>query len=112
LLGAVLVDDVVVRGRDGLAVVEVDLLLTRTPLALAALDHDARAKHPAPDLAVDEHLLARLEDVVVLGVGADRLEVHVPLLLRGLVGDAEEHELDLRGDEETIAARRGPPALT
>src|SRR5437016_831721 len=43
LLGAVLVDDVVVGGGHGLAVVQVDLLLPGAPLALARLDRDAGA---------------------------------------------------------------------
>src|SRR5262249_41772134 len=103
LLGAVLVDHVIVRGRDGLAVAEVDLLLPRAPLTLAALDQDAGAQHAVADLAMDELLLAGLEDVVVLRVAADRLESLVALVVRVLVGVAEEHELELGGHEDAIA---------
>src|SRR5262249_19846387 len=103
LLGAVLVDHVVVRGRDRFAVAEVDLLLPRAPLAFAAFDHDAGAQHAVADLAMDELLLAGLEDVVVLGVGADRLEALLALRAGVVVGVAEEYELELGGHEHAIA---------
>src|SRR4029453_11928822 len=54
LLRAVLVDDVVVRRRDRLAVAQVDLLLPGRPLALAALDGDTGARHDVADRAVEE----------------------------------------------------------
>src|SRR5262249_5641788 len=108
LLRAVLVDDVVVGRRDRLAVAKVDLLLPRAPLALATLDDDSRSQHAVADLAADELLLARLQDVVVLGVRADRLEAAISLPAGALVGVAEEDELELRGDQHPEAQRRRP----
>src|SRR5204862_1123073 len=107
LLRAVLVDDVVVGARDRLAVAEVDLLLARAPLALARLDDDPGTEHAVANVAMDELLLGGLEDVVVLGVRADRLEAAVALLPRPIVRVAEEDELELRRDEHAEARGRG-----
>ena len=53
LLGAVLVDRVLVGHVDGRRVLEIDLVLSRPPLALRALDGDARGFHLIADLADD-----------------------------------------------------------
>src|SRR6185503_16456944 len=88
------------------------LLLAGAPLALAALDPDAGAQHAVADVAVDPLLLGGLEDVVVLGVIADRLEVRVALLLGDLVRVLEEDELELRGDQHAVAGGGGTLYLT
>jgi hypothetical protein len=89
-----------------------DLLLPGAPLALAALDPDARAQHAVADVAVDPLLLGGLEDVVVLGVVADRLEIRIPLLLGDLVRVLEEDELELGGDQHAVAGGGGALHLT
>jgi hypothetical protein len=51
LLGAVLVDRMVVRHRERVRVAEVDLLLARPGLALGALHGDPGSVHEVADLA-------------------------------------------------------------
>src|SRR5207248_6247018 len=79
----------------------------RAPLALARLDDDPGTEHAVANVAMDELLLGGLEDVVVLGVRADRLEAAVALLPRPIVRVAEEDELELRRDEHAEARGRG-----
>ncbi len=105
LLGAVLVDDVLVGGAQRGAVAEVDLVLAEVALALGVLDLHLRVGHRVAD-AADERLDAggpehRVVDVVAVGRG----EVAVAGVPRLLVGVAEDHELELGAGERLPAAR-------
>jgi len=65
---------VIVGGGHGLAVAQVDLLLPGAPLALLDSTGTPAPSMPLRMSRVDELLLGGLQDVVVLGVPADRLE--------------------------------------
>ncbi len=95
LLGAVLVDRVLVGGLQRGAVGEVDLVLAEVALALGVLHAQARAGHRVADAA--EHRLdpGGAEDRVVDVVEVGRLEVAVVARLRLLVARLEEDELEL-----------------
>ena len=82
-----------------IGVAHVDLLLARPPLALGVLDRDAGTLQAAADGAHHAFLLAGLEDVIVLDVGAGRLEPLIALGRRRLVGLVEQVELELGGAE-------------
>ena len=109
LLGAVLVDDVVVGHRQRVVVAEVDLLLPGPRLALRGLDADAGAVHPVPDLAEQRLVVGRREDVVVEDVRHRRRQAAVALCVRLLVRLAQQVELELRADHHLEAER--PRAL-
>ena len=110
LLDAVLEDRVAVGHVQGIGVADVDLLLARAPLALGVLDRDAGALQAGADRPHDALFLGRLEDVVVLDVGAGRRQLGVVLGPGALVGLVEEVELQLRGEEgahlHRVEARR------
>ena len=105
LLGAVLVDHVLVGRAQRGAVAEVDLVLAEVALALRVLDRHARAHHRVAD-AADQRLDARgAEHRVVDVVEVGRLEIAVALAPRVLVGVVEDDELELG------AGLRAPAAL-
>jgi hypothetical protein len=95
LLGPGLVHDVVVAGGEGLGVAEGDLVLAEVALALGRLDVEAGAGHAvadAPQQALDPGRAGqRVVDVVLVR----RLQPPVPLVPGGLVGVAEDDELQL-----------------
>src|SRR5256714_8504517 len=95
LLGAVLVDRVVVRHRDRVGVAEVDLLLPRPCLALRGLHGDAGAVHAVPDRAQQRLVVRRGEDEVVEDVRHGGRQVPVVLAVRLLEAVLEEEELEL-----------------
>ena len=95
LLGAVLVDRVVVGGAQRVRVAEVDLVLAEVALALGVLDRQPGAGHRVADPA-DQRLDPRgAEQRVVDVVEVGRLEVAVALAPRLLVAVAEHEELEL-----------------
>ena len=105
LLGAVLVDRVLVRGLEHGAVGEVDLVLAEVALALGVLDPQPGAGHAVADPA-DQRLDARgAEHRVVDVVEVRRGEVAVAERRRLVVGVAEDDELELG------RADGGQPAL-
>ena len=106
LLGAVLVDRVVVRHRHRVGEAEVHLLLTRPGLALRALDRDARAVHAVPDLTQQRLVVGRREHVVVEDVRHRRREVAVVLSVRFLEALLQQVELELGADHRLVAQRR------
>ncbi len=108
LLGAVLVDRVIVGRRERVGVAKVDLLLAGPRLALRALDGDARVVHVVSDLAQERLVEGRGEDVVVEDVGDGRRQVLVVLLVRLGVGLLEEVELELGAELRREAELRGP----
>ena len=103
LLGAVLVDDVVVGRAQGVREAEVDLVLPRPRLALRALDPHAGALHLRPDPPQQRLVVGRGEDVVVEDVRHGRRQVAVVLRVRLLVALAEEEELELGADHRREA---------
>ena len=107
LLGAVLVDDVVVRHRQRVGEAEVDLLLARPRLALRRLDAHAGGLHPVPDLAQERLVVGRGEDVVIEDVRHRRRQARVLLLVRLLERLAEEIELELAAHHRREAERGG-----
>ena len=108
LLGAVLVDDVVVGHRQRVGVAEVDLVLSRPRLALRGLDLHPGRLHPVPDLAEEALVVGRREDVVVEDVRHRRRQVLVPLQVSFLVRLLEQEELELRADHRREAERLRP----
>ncbi len=104
LLGAVLVDDVVVAGRQRIGVLEGDLVLARVALALGRFDLQSGAVHAEPDLAQDRLDPAGAEDRVVDVVLVGRGEVGVALRPRRLEALVEEDELELGADHRDPAA--------
>ena len=114
LLGAVLVDRVLVRGLEHGAVGEVDLVLAEVALALGVLDPQPGAGHAVADPA-DQRLDARgAEHRVVDVVEVRGGEVAVAERRRLVVGVLEDHELELgRADGgqpalgEPVELRRG-----
>ena len=99
LLGARLVDRVLVGDPQRRPVVEVDLVLAVVALALGALHRQARRAHLVADLA-QQRLHARpAEHRVVVVVEVGRLEAAVALLGRLLVGVLEDDELELGAGE-------------
>ena len=98
LLGRVLVDRVPVGHLQRGGVLQVDLVLSRPPLAFAELAGDRGGLQAVTNLADEPLLLGPLEDVVVLDVLAVRLEVVIVLAAGPFVRVAEQVELQLRGD--------------
>ena len=96
LLGAVLVDRVVVRGAERGAVEEVDLVLAEVALALRVLDRHLGARHLVADPADQRLDPRRAEQRVVDVVEVRRLEVAVALVPGVLVRGLEDDELELR----------------
>ena len=107
LLGAVLVDRVLVGGSHHLVVLEGDLVLAEVALALGRLDDQPGAEHAVADVAQQ-----RLDPA-----GAEQRVVHVVLVRRGevavaggpglLVGVVEDDELELgAGEGDAGPARR------
>ena len=96
LLGAVLVDRVVVRGAQGRAVEEVDLVLAEVALALRVLDRHLGARHLVADPANQRFDASRAEQRVVDVVEVRRLEVAVALVPGVLIRGLEDDELELR----------------
>ena len=82
LLGAVLVDHVVVGHRQGVREPEVDLLLARPRLALRGLDPDPCRLHVVPDRAEQRLVVRRGEDVVVEDVRDGRRQALIALRVR------------------------------
>src|ERR1700674_56478 len=104
LLGAELVDAVVVAHADRRAVAEVDLVLSQVALALRALDVHPGALHRVAD-PLDERLdVGGVEQRVVDAVGRRLRQVAISRLPRLPVGGTKDHELELR------AHLRGQPA--
>ena len=104
LLGAVLIDRVVVAGDQGVVVTEGDLLLAGIALALDAFAIHAGAVHAQADIA-EQRLQSRrgtdgVVDVVVAGF-AQSVVAGRPCLA---VGVLEHHELQLGADEGGQAA--------
>ena len=98
LLGAVLVDGVVVAGDPRVVVAERDLLLPEVALALDALAVHARAVHAQPDIAQQRlHPGRRVHRVVDVVVGGRRQPAVAgrPRLAKAGV---EHHELQLGTD--------------
>ncbi len=111
LLGAGLVDHVVVGGGERLVVAEVDLVLAEVALALRVLHSHAGAGHRVAD-AADQRLHARgAEDRVVDVVEVGRIEVAVALAPGLLVGVAEDDELELGARVRRPAALGEPGQL-
>ena len=108
LLGAVLVDDVVVRHRQRVGEAEVDLLLPRPRLSLRGLDAHPGGVHPVPDLAQERLVVGRRKDVVVEDVRHRRRQARVVLGVRLLEGLAEEIELELAAHHGRQAERVPP----
>ena len=95
LLRPVLVDHVVVGGRERLRVAEVDLVLAEVALALRVLDRHPGCRHlvaDPPDQRLDPR---RAEQRVIDVVEVGRLEVAIRLLPGVLVGVLEHDELQL-----------------
>ncbi len=93
LLGAVLVNGVVVAGDAGVVVTECDLLLPEVALALHALAVHAGTGHTEPDVAQQRlHPGGREHRVVDVVVGR-RCQPAVAGRPRGTVGVVEDHEL-------------------
>ena len=108
LLGAGLVDRVLVRGPQGRAVVEVDLVLAVVALALGAFDRHPGEAHLVADPAQQRLHARAAEDRVVVVVLIGGLEAAVALLERLLVGVAEDDELEL-GARERLEPAVGEP---
>ncbi len=111
LLGAVLVDHVIVGGLQRLVVVEVDLVLAEVALALRVLDLQSRSHHlvaDPPDQRLDP---GRAEHRVVDVVEVRRLEVSIALLPGLLVGVAKDDELELGAGGGRPAALGEPGEL-
>ena len=104
LLGAELVDRVVVACADRGPVTEVDLVLAEVALALRALHVHARAFHRHPD-APDQRLDARgVEQRVVDAVGRGFDQVSIAGFPSLAIGALEDHELELGADQRVQAA--------
>ena len=99
LLGAGLVDRVLVGDPQRRPVVEVDLVLAVVALALGALDGHPRGAHLVADPAQQRLDPRPAEHRVVVVVEVGRLEAAVALLERLLVGVAEDDELELGARE-------------
>ena len=108
LLGAVLVDDVVVGHRHRVRVAEVDLLLAGPGLALRGLDAHPGGLHAVADRAEQRLVVRRAEDVVVEDVRDGRRQARVALRVRLLEGLLEEIELELRAGHRDVAERCRP----
>src|SRR5262249_58252065 len=110
-LGRVLGQDVAVGLLDQVAESDVQLLLSWAPLPLGAL-HRHTARVEGPHDRADERLFLRpLEDVVVLDVGAERLEVAVSLAPRRLEALAKDVHFELRPGPRPKAHLVGPKDL-
>ena len=111
LLGAGLVQRVLVGRGQGVLVAQRDLLLAQVALALAGLDPHPRAGHPGAD--PPQHRLDRAgaEHGVVDVVVGCRLEVAVPRAPGLLVGRPEQQELELGADVGRPAALGEPVEL-
>ena len=95
LLGAVLVDDVVVGHRHRVRVAEVDLLLAGPRLALRGLDPHPGRLHPVADRAEQRLVVRRAEDVVVEDVRDGRRQPRVAVRVGLRERLLEEVELEL-----------------
>ena len=98
LLGAVLVDGVVVAGDAGVVVAECDLLLTEVALALDALAVHPGAGHAQPDVAQQRLHPRRREHRVVDVVVGRRCQPAVAGRPGITVGVVEDHELQFGAD--------------
>lgn len=98
LLGAGLVDRVLVAGDQGLVVAEGDLVLAGVALALGGLDGEAGAGHLVADAAQQWLDPAGAEHRVVDVVLVDRGESAVVRVPGGLVAVLEDDELQLGAD--------------
>ncbi len=108
LLGAVLVDRVLVGGLQHRPVGEVDLVLAEVALALGRLDAQAGAGHAVADPA-DQRLHARRAEHRVVDVVEVRgMQVAVAEPCRLVVGVAEDDELQL-GRPDGVEAALGEP---
>lgn len=98
LLGAGLVDGVLVAGDEGLVVLEGDLVLAGVALALGGLDDEARGLHVVADAAQERLDPSRPQYRVVDVVLVRRREVPVVGVPGLLVGVLEDDELEFRAD--------------
>src|SRR5437588_9541666 len=105
LLGAVLVDGMIVGHRHGICVAEVDLLLAWPRLTLRALDRDPGAVHPVTDLTQERLGVRGREHVVVEDVWDGRSQLAVVLRMRLLEALLEQVELELGADHRLVADR-------
>ncbi len=96
LFGGVLVDDVAVGLGQNVAVLEVYLLLSGSPFALAELDRDAAVVERIADCADQALFLGALKDVIVLDVAAHGLQLVVALAASRVEAVVEDVKLDLR----------------
>lgn len=103
LLGARLVDGVLVAGDQGLVVPEHDLVLSGVALALGRLDGESRARHLVADAAQQRFDAAGAEDGVVDVVLVDRRQVAVAAVPGLFVGVLEDDELELGADVGRVA---------
>ncbi len=108
LLGAILVDRVVVGHRQRVREAEVDLLLSWPRLAFGRLHAHARRLHPVADRAQERLVVGAGEDVVVEDVRHRRREARVAVRVRLGVGLLEEIELELGAHHRRQAELRGP----
>ena len=111
LLGAVLVDGVVVARAQRLVVTEGDLLLAEVALPLDALAVHAGAVHPEPDLAQQRLQPRRGVDGVVDVVVTRRCQPSVSGRPGLPVALLEHHELQLGADEGRQAPGGEPVGL-
>lgn len=98
LLGAGLVDGVLVAGDQGLVVAEGDLVLAGVALALGGLDGEAGAGHLVADAAQQGFDAAGAEDGVVDVVLVGRGQAAVVRVPGVFVGVPEDDELQLGAD--------------
>ena len=111
LLGAVLVDGVVVGGSHHLVVLEGDLVLAEVALALGRLDHESRAEHAVADVAQERLDPAGAEQGVVDVVLVGRREAAIGARPGLLVGVVEDDELELGAGKGGQALLGGPLGL-
>lgn len=103
LLGAGLVDGVLVAGEQGLVVAEGDLVLAGVALALGGLDGEACCRHLVADPAQQGLDTAGAEDRVVDVVLVGRGQASVVRVPRLFVGVLEDDELQLGADLGGVA---------
>jgi hypothetical protein len=111
LLGAVLVDRVLVGGPQHRAVAEVDLVLAEVALALGVLDAHPGVVHAVADAAQQRLDAGGAEHRVVDVVEVGRVQVAVAGRRRLVVGVLEDDELELGGSHGAEAALGQPVEL-
>lgn len=101
-----LVDDVAVGHRQGVGVVEIDLVLAPTGFALRELDGNSGRFEPPSDRTDDGLVSGGLEHVVVLDPVTRRTQTPVPGSMGIGVRGVEEEELDLASHHRTEPHRQ------